>query len=403
MAQWQAKSQALLNFFTWQNKKYEAQLRQVKLLEATQKRLRLLSHATQFNLTQLENLLDPFLNDKTSPPHPSERIQLNDKIPSRLGALTYFDLIFRDWSWENNEIPQSLQIIEDLLPPHPTDWDELFVLGGGAARLLAELALRHPEWQILSVDINPLLGFTAQAMLNEKSWELYEIPVSPVSLEDSAVKRQVKNPLGKIPNLSLVFADALNFPVHNESIPAIMTPWLIDVIPMDFGLFSRRINTSLKMGGEWINFGPLGFRYGPAATHYSTTEIQELLIKSGFEIMEWQERQLPYLQSPHSGHWRQEKIWAFRARKIKKSKQPGKYHYLPPWLIDHQLPIPQETFLHDVSMQSRFQFEILTAVDGKNSINTIINMMSEHYGMSSAMAREALLRFLIRIYEEAEH
>jgi hypothetical protein len=86
---------------------------------------------------------------------------------------------------------------------------------------------------------------------------------------------------------------------------------------------------------------------------------------------------------------------------MRKGKDPGKYSYLPSWLEDFDLPIPKEGYLDSVSNQSRFQFEVLTAIDGHRSINAVSQLMSAHYKMTKQMATESLIYFLTRLYEEA--
>lgn len=289
--------------------------------------------------------------------------------------------------------------VKKVLPPE-TGIEHLFVLGSGAGRLCWDISNEYPRCQVVGVDINPLLVLTGQAVLAGQKLELYELPVAPTSLQNGATLHTLQTKASK-GQLQFLYADALNFPVKKNSLKAILTPWLIDVVPQDLRQFALRMNRSLKTGGYWINFGPLGFSYGSELNHYSPEEVKEILTESGFEIQSWEQRQIPYLQSPGSGHWRTETVWTFRACKIKNSKEPPRYHYLPEWLEDLDRPIPQEEFLAAVSAQSRFQFEVLTAVDGQRSLNDIATMMTSHYGLELEMAKDALLTFLVRAYEES--
>lgn len=399
--QWMSKCGSYLSYLKQKVSSLNTQLRSVDLQASTIRRLELMAKGMEHNLHQMTSLLDPLFNNKTQPDHRSSLPETPNKIPTKQGPRTYMDLLFRDWAWENNELTETIQIFDSITPPDQSSWSQLVILGGGAGRLGFELAHQHPDWSLTSVDINPLLMFVAQAMQQQKALDYFEFPISPVSLEATCALQTLRNPLGRARNLSFLFADALNLPVKRESLEAILTPWFVDIVPIDLKTLARRMNYSLRMKGEWINLGPLGFGYGLESIHYSPTEIQELLTNAGFDILEWQERSLPYLQSPHSGHWRQEKIWAFRACKMRKGKDPGKYSYLPSWLEDFDLPIPKEGYLDSVSNQSRFQFEVLTAIDGYRSINAVSQLMSAHYKMTKQMATESLIYFLTRLYEEA--
>ena len=223
--QWSGRCRSLVDYLDIEQKVLSNELRKVDLLPSTRARLNLKISAAKHNQEQMAQILSPFLGShQVGGDHGSSNL-FSDRIPGRQGLLTYLDLIFRDWSWENSEISESMQIIESIIPHQNIDWKELIVLGGGAGRLPLEIALLHPNMKVFSVDFNPLLGLFAQAMFNNESWEIFEQPVSPLSLEETCVRRELRNPKNKVQNLSLVFADGLNLPVASESLSAILTPW----------------------------------------------------------------------------------------------------------------------------------------------------------------------------------
>ncbi|MCB9085645.1 MAG: class I SAM-dependent methyltransferase [Bdellovibrionaceae bacterium] len=397
--QWRSRCRAFISLLNRQHDSLQGYLRQAKLLKTSKERLEILSEACTKNAEQLRHLLLPLLDDECGEWQDLPSAVIQNKVPSKQGPRTYLDLIFRDWAWDNQENSQAFSMIKEALPPG-CNLKHLFVLGCGAGRLSWDLSNELPNTQVVAVDINPLLVLAGQKVIAGGQLDLYEIPVSPTSAKNSATMRKLRAKAQTKGQLQFLYADALNFPVKKNSIEAILTPWLIDVIPQDLRQFALRMNRSLKNGGSWINFGPLGFSYGSELNHYSPEEVQEILKDSGFEVKSWEQEQIPYLQSPGSGHWRTETVWTFRAEKVKNSKEPSRYHYLPDWLEDLDKPIPQEDFLAAVSAQSRFQFEVLTAVDGQRSLNEIATMMTTHYGLELEMAKDALLTFLIRSFEE---
>lgn len=398
--QWRSKCRALITLLNQRSDNLQGQLRQQGLLSNTKTRLEKLSSACLHNAKEFAQLLSELFGDELEQWQDLPSATLRNKVPTQQGPRTYLDLLFRDWAWGNDENKIALETVQSLIPKDQT-WQHLFVLGSGAGRLSSDLSQNFPGCQIVGVDINPLLVMTAKRMIQGGQLELYDFPLSPDSLNHSAIKRTLSGPNQAPDNLQFLYADALDLPVKKHSLQAVLTPWLIDVIPQDLAEFSRRVNTALKAGGDWINFGPLGFSQGSESQHYTPEEVQELLEESSFDLVTWKEESIPYLQAPGSGHWRQEKVWGFHARKVKNCKEPKRYHYLPDWLENHEQAIPQEEFLAAISAQSRFQFEVLTAVDGQRSLDQIATMMTTHYGMDLEMAKDALLSFFIRAYEES--
>ncbi|MBK7842421.1 MAG: hypothetical protein IPJ71_01805 [Bdellovibrionales bacterium] len=214
--QWMSKCGSYLSYLRQRISSLNTQLRSVDLQVSTRRRLELMEKGMEHNLHQMTSLLDPLFNNQAQLDQRSTASETPNKMPTKQGPRTYLDLLFRDWAWENNELTETIQVFDSITPSGQSLWNQLVILGGGAGRLAFELAHQHPNWNLTSVDINPLLMFTAQAMQRQKTLDFFEFPISPVSLEATCALQTLRNPLGQAGNLSFLFADALNLPVKEN-------------------------------------------------------------------------------------------------------------------------------------------------------------------------------------------
>src|SRR5690606_2131983 len=131
-----------------------------------------------------------------------------------------------------------------------------------------------------------------------------EFPISPRTIEDHARLRRLATPAPAERPPSLVLGDVLRPPFERGSLDAVLTPWLVDILPEDFPVLANRINEILKPGGRWVVFGSLAFAPPEHAGRYSPEECLAILRDAGFGEAGIAEHEIPYMCSPASRHAR---------------------------------------------------------------------------------------------------
>ncbi len=400
LVQWQARVTKLLQMFLLQKNHLESELLKVDLLAPTKKRLQTLKTAIAENQEILHELLSDLWPQGAEMNTPTLAQALEEKVAAQQTIESYFNNVFRDWAWENGENEKSIKAILNVLPKKFKP-KMLVVLGAGSGRLTYDLQREIESAQTLAVDINPFLLFLFKDILSGKSHSLWEIPPAPVTVVNTAQKQNLKIDVNKsvAKNIEFLFADASNLPLKAKSADAILTPWFIDIIKQDFRQLTRRINRTLSLGGSWINFGPLGFRSFLTSQNYSLEEIETILGEEGFVLETKEISEIPYLCSPLNGQQRNEKVVTFLATKKKDSKEPAAFSSLPEWIMDPTKPIrPNREVKYEIA-RHHLGFQILSCIDGKNSLEVIAGLVQKHYSLSAEQAKEVVTGFLIENFE----
>ena len=374
-------------------------LKDKKISKLTRQRIKLLLKAKTTYREQITTPLQ-FFNDSGF----DQSISSNANLAQNQGVDSYINNVFRDWCWENGENEELVQAVTDILPESSFAPSEVLTMGAGAARFSFDF---HHKWQAdysVLLDINPFLLSTASKIIAGEAVSLYEFPIAPSSSEEYAVLQQCKLPNSVVDsqaaNFDYVLADVSNVPFTDKSFDTILTPWLIDIIPMDFRDFIPHVNRLLKPGGVWINTGSLAFFHKQENWNYSEAEIVDLLKKYGFEIEHAARRNINYLRSPHSAHGRLENVFSFSARKQFDSIPPKAHAYLPDWLSNGNVAIPQLKQLVAASSKHLLQAQVLSAIDGVRTVEEIGGLLAKQYGMSEANASAAVRQILIDNFKE---
>jgi ubiquinone/menaquinone biosynthesis C-methylase UbiE len=371
------------------------ELKNIGLLPTTRERLERLHTGIGINLQNTRELFAQVLPSGELPVEVKKAAM--DKVPRTQGLTSYIQNVFRDWVWGQSENEAMLECLKAVAP---ADWGPTLLLGAGAGRLVADLSRHFTPELLIAVDINPLLMFVARRMLEGKELTLCEFPVAPIESANAAQIQICKGE--KAPGeIAWLFGDGMNPPFKPKTLGTVITPWFIDIIPQDLRAQALRLNRVLRPGGHWLNVGPLGFQDAQASRCYGRDEVLGALEEAGFEVKINEVRRIPYLQSPHSGNWRLESVLCFQAVKVKEVKEPKSYQYLPDWLMNLDEPITPTPALISTASQHRIYFEILSSIDGKNSVNVIADAMARHYQMEAGMAREALVTLLTGIWERS--
>ena len=370
-----------------------------RISKLTRNRVKLLLKAKQRYAEQIATRLQFFSENNFS-----ADISANAQLAQNQGVDSYINNLFRDWCWENGENEQLLQTVAKVLPQSSFDAGVVLTMGAGASRFSYDFH-RHwdAEYSVL-LDINPLLLTIAGNIIDGETVAMYEFPVAPLSIHDYAVLQECKMPsaAGQAhpSQFDCILGDVSNVPFEDKSFDTILTPWLIDIIPMDLREFIPHINRLLKPGGTWINTGSLAFFHKNECWNYSEDEVIDLLKKFGFEIEGVQREEIEYLHSPHSAHGRTETVLSFSARKKFDSVAAKPHVYLPEWITNDHYAIPQLNELMAASSKHLLQAQVLSAIDGVRSIREIGCLLAKQYDMSEQNASAAVRQILIDNYKE---
>lgn len=390
---WQSKTAELINSFDFKIRNLLIQKDHTPYAE-TKARLEKLIKAYEYNAKKTEELMAPLQNNPFK-----EAQAFRDMIPSQQTLGLYWNNIFRDWSWESDENEKSIEIIKQILPQ---DWTSKthITLGSGAGRLALDFHLKFSLENSFALDFNPLLNFVFQKMLQYQDLKFYEIPGSSIDINNSSHSWILKNPHSSSTTspLQLLFGDIQDLPFHPRSFTSVLTPWVIDILPMSFDRIAERVNEILEIGGEWINFGPLGFMHANDSLCYSFQELKEILHKKGFEIQTETTAKVPYLQSPISPQSRTEQVIAFRAKKTSDTSVE-KFQYLPNWLLDRDQPIPLTQEIKQHQILAKTNADVFFSLNGSISFNQIALLLSQHYQMPKELAQQTLMILFIKFHE----
>ncbi|MGI9331393.1 MAG: methyltransferase domain-containing protein [Gammaproteobacteria bacterium] len=394
--EWQARVNYELRRLETRTRQLDQSLSADTLRPATQARLTHVRDACQDQCARLKSLLKELL--ATGQPAAQETyLALRTRLPSDQGLNTYYQNLHRDWCWGSEENDASWSIVRELLPETP---GRVLVLGAGGGRLSYDLHQSSTANLTVALDFNPLLLSAASRISQGDGLQLWEFPIAPRTSQDHAVLRQLQaDPIR--PGLHYVLGDVLRAPFTAGSFDTVVTPWLIDILPVELQDLANRINGLLAPGGQWLNFGSLAFSHPEEASNYSPEESQSVITDSGFECLGYREDQIPYMCSPASRHGRQEWVASFAARKMREVATPDRYRALPEWLISGRDAVPAyESFQMQAASTRIFAF-VMGMIDGKRSIKDMAKLMQSQRLMEQQEAEGVIRDFLIRMYEDS--
>lgn len=367
-----------------------------------QQRITHLLHAREAHRNQISEILAPLNLDGIEWPVDSASL-LHGKLPRSQGISSYINNVFRDWAWDNGENEAMLAAVEKVIDAAPDKtMGTALTLGAGACRLSYDLHRRYRAERSVVLDFNPLLLHIASAVMQGREVPLYEFPLAPLNAESFAVLQRLTAPVPlEYGDFNFVLADALNLPFAASSFDTVVTPWLIDIVPQDLRTFIPQINRCLIDGGTWVNTGSLAFFHKDESWRYSEEEVLELLQENGFEVIAAERQTVSYLQSPHSGYGRYEKIFSFSARKIKSVEVPTPSAYLPTWILDTSRPVPASNETAISSSHHLLKAQVLATIDGKRTIRQISRILARQYGLGKQETIHAVQRILIDAWEQS--
>lgn len=369
---WNNKKNEFLNFHKTSQLNIENELKQGerRMGPSTQLRLGVLRKAHESNYLTLGRLLNSLDTAQT----PSFEVA----VPSHQSLHLYRKNLFRDWGWRTSENQQAVELIAEVAKGCLASAPTTCVLGAGASRLAMDVHKTFHLPMTVAVDFNPLLLLVADEMLKGGTIKLWDFNVAPVEMENVAKEYHLRSPLGPIENFHLVCADITELPFKAEQFDCVITPWLIDILPFSFKLLAQRVNQILKVGGSWINFGPLGFSHRSESMNLTRPEIKEQWHECGFEVTQEKVTGVKYLSSDDEVNSRNETVFLFNIKKVK-SVAVESFEYIPNWLKDPSQSIPLTEDLQRHKQLVRFQADLFHSLDGKLSVNQIAQLFAQHY------------------------
>ena len=362
-------------------------------------RLRLIETAYADHYQQLSGIMQP-LEVAPLSARLETYLALKTRLPSDQGLNTYYPNIHRDWCWGDEENRASAELTLAAAPGNG-ELGRTLVLGAGAGRLAYDLHMQSQALLTVAFDVNPLLLLVAQQMIAGQSLQLYEFPIAPLRMADHAVKRTLSAPTAVRDGFHLVLGDALRPPFAGGAFDTVVTPWLIDILPVDFALLARRVNGLLAEGGRWINFGALAFRQPDPAQCYSYEEVLDLIETEGFSTPRVSEADIPYMCSPASRHGRREHVVTFCADIRKRAGKLPRHQALPDWIVTGKQPVPLTESFKTQAMTTRIYGFVMSMIDGKRTLKDMALLMEQQRLMTATEAETAIRSFLIKMYDES--
>ncbi len=380
----------------WQN--IQIGLEQKGLLRLSRERLKNLSQLLEQQIQNYKKILKPLGWEKI------EANSFYSYLNSRPGSsflAENIDNLFRDWCWGDHENKSSLEMITQTLEDNPLQGD-LMVLGSGAGRLAYDLHRLFGLNQTTLVDYNPLLMLLAQKIISGEELSLVEFPIVPSHSADFAMDRKLKSPRSLKDGINYILADLKDPLCPLPKSQNILTPWLIDVVQIDYRLWVQKMNSWLPLGGTWINFGPLGFNNPLLSDYYSYEEVLHLTEKGGFKIKKMDYKRIPYMQSPSSNSHRQEKVLCFVAEKIEEiSPESISGIEKLPWEKDPDQPI--EIPVVEMRLEAGFQLNahICKLLKEKPSYLKLLEQLSADYPIPQDQLSFMLTQILKNIHYQS--
>jgi len=395
-AEWRSRAEHALSELRSNKEQCERELAGGLHGETTRRRLELLRDANTAQAECLAGLMAPLLEDRAPAPRETY-LALRTRLPLDQGLNTYYQNIHRDWCWGDEENARSAELVRGMLPQQSR---RMLVLGAGAGRLAYDLERGGGIGLCVAFDFNPLLAMVGDSLARGGSVPLWEFPIAPRRLDDTAIRRELHAPERAGDGLRFVIGDALRAPFRAGSFDVLLTPWLVDILPAEFADLAARINTLLSDGGRWVNFGSLAFAGPSPARRYSLEEALAIVEQAGFSTPQWREDPLPYMDSPASRHGRKELVVTFGADKVKSVKTPKRHTALPEWLVTGKEPVPALREFQLQAAQTRIYAFVMAMIDGKRSIRDMAGLMEQQKLMGREEAEASIRSFLMRMFDD---
>lgn len=351
------------------------QLQTADLLPATRQRCEATIQGIAGQLADVRAILQPLLPATTC----SEGREWSHRAPATLHHLPY---LYRDWGWPSEadgENEQALSMVEETLGDAGPG--RTLVMGAGACRLAYDIHHRHPDAEIMVMDLDPVLFAAAHAVTHGETLTVSEANLEMGNMNHAVKEWSLTAPQGPVDEARFHFliADAVDPPLDDGVFDTVLTPWFIDQGPEDVRDLISSLHRLLKPGGRWVNLGPLKYDLDvPVSRRFAREELFDLAKRAGFRTGSSKSATLPYLVSRLNGRGKVEWVLAFSAIRLEAPESgSGPDTDPPPWLVFRHLPIPtfegQALFWSEASMIRM----VVSAIDGRRTLDDIARRVAE--------------------------
>lgn len=257
-------------------------------------RINKIREAKEYNLHFFKDILSCFQTTETIPIG-------ND--PQQIHS--YFQLIFRDWSWEK---PNEVEIYIEYCKNHiPKGAKNILILGCGASALNYHLATEYRHINFYGLDHNPFLIFCAKKIFSGEEIDLYDYVNFPKDLQSTNCLYKIKSPLFSRSNHQFLLGSFPDLPFKEESLDCIIAPWFFDILDLHLKDAIGMATNYLSSEGKLIFYGPNNIHKNNLDEQLSSDEILEIT-SDFFHETEFQKETIDYLNNPLSSQNRKEDV-----------------------------------------------------------------------------------------------
>ena len=375
IADWRRESQRLNELLERSVDSMEEQLKRPDLLPRTRERVKLLQKGHRDNGERVAALL------REAGLAPDSRAKASDKS---FALMEYYDQILRDWAWDREGQTENQlsfdRLVDSLGGDHKLG--KVLVLGAGPCRLAYDLHQRLAPALTVALDINPLLLLVGRKAMFEGGLKLYEFPPDPRGWDSYSVEHELRAEGGPPAHFFPVLADAFSPPFRPGQFDTVVTPWFIDIVPVDVRETLAVIHGLLAPGGRWVNYGPLSYQAErPHNLRYSHEELYELMPLAGFQLVgEPAVTRIDFMQSRAAARGKVVDVINFSARRTDPGTAPAPAGSPPPWLMLPHLPIPRFAGLDGYKPDHPMLVYLVGAIDGQRTLQDLARKMIDEHG-----------------------
>ncbi|MFT6631832.1 MAG: ubiquinone/menaquinone biosynthesis C-methylase UbiE [Bacteriovoracaceae bacterium] len=346
----------------------------------TRKRMTKIQEAKSKNLKVISKTLEQFRGH--------QQIALS---ASTQQIHSYFQLIFRDWSWDSDENDKYFSFVKEKMPK---DAKNVLILGCGAGRLSYDLATNFTATNFISIDHNPFLLLTAQKIFEGEEVKLSDYTNYPKDIESTSKTYKIKREKNNIDNHQFVLGSFPDLPFKEQTYDMIIAPWFFDILDLKYFESVNHALKYLKPNGTFTMFGPNNVHKNYLMDQLTSEEIKEELTPF-FDESSMKVETLQYLKNPLSSQNRIEDVMFFSgiSPKVKDlalntPTKPTMIHFDP-------------TFEHHKAINQTF-FNILKHIDQDMTLEELGKKLVQEFGFKESEAIYYAKNFIQKISQDMQ-
>ena len=205
----------------------QQELEAADVLPVTRKRCGAMIDALQGQVADVRAILEPLLPDVAS------GLPLDDPSAEVPATMEFIPYLYRDWGWppeQDGENERALSAVEGVLEGRGLG--RTLVVGAGACRLAYDLHLRHPDAEIVVIDVDPLLFAAARSVAHGQPISIWEANLEAGDMDHASREWLLKAPSVPVDEdrFHFILADGLEPPFAPGVWDTVVTPWFIDQV-----------------------------------------------------------------------------------------------------------------------------------------------------------------------------